>query len=126
MDRSSGDPSLGRSARVSTAGVAEDTLKIIGGRRPSGRAALIFWSPLATSVAAALSPLPYSNSTVTADTSSLLTDVTSRTCSMVLSSFSMVRVTSASTSCADAPGYTLTTATLGRSESGKRFTGMRR
>ncbi len=56
MDRSSGDPSLGRSARVSTAGVAEDTLKIIGGRRPSGSDALIFWSPLATSVAALLRP----------------------------------------------------------------------
>jgi len=101
-------------------------LKIIGGRRPCGSCALIFWSPLATSVAALFSPSPYSNSTVTAETSSLLTDVTSRTRSMVLSSFSMGRVTSASTSSAEAPGSTLTTATLGRSESGNRFTGMRR
>ena len=58
----------------------------------------------AVSVAAEPSPLAYSNSTITADTSSLLTEVTRRTCSMVLSSFSTTRLTSASTSRAEAPG----------------------
>ena len=42
-----------------TAGVAEETLKIIGGRMPSGSSALIFCRPFATSVAAESSPLLY-------------------------------------------------------------------
>ncbi len=104
IDRSRGEPGFGRSARVSTAGVAEDTLKIIGGRMPAGSCAATFCSPLATSVAAESSPLAYSNSTVTADTSSLLTEVTRRTSPMVVSSFSMGRQTSASTSWEEAPG----------------------
>ena len=70
----------------------------------SGSSALIFCRPLATSVAAESRPLLYSNSTDTDDTSSLLTEVTRRTCSMVFNSFSMVRLTSDSTSAADAPG----------------------
>ena len=45
-----------------TAGVAEETLKIIGGRIDPGRRASIFWRPLATSVAAESRPFEYSTS----------------------------------------------------------------
>jgi hypothetical protein len=79
-------------------------LKIIGGRTLSGSRARIFSRPFATSVAAESSPFAYSNSTETEETSSLLTEETRRTCSIADSSFSIVRVTSASTSSAEAPG----------------------
>ena len=77
-----------------------------------------------TSVAAESRPLLYSNSAVTTETSSLAVEVTRRTSSIVLSSFSITRLTSPATSPAEAPGHTVTTAICGRSLSGKRFTGI--
>ncbi len=79
---------------------------------------------LETSVAAESRPFLYSNSAVTTETSSLEVEVTRRTSSTVLSSFSMTRLTSPDTSPAEAPGHTVTTAIWGRSLSGKRLTGI--
>ena len=81
------------------------------------------FSALETSVAAESSPFWYSNSAVTTETSSFDVEVTRRTSSIVLTSFSMTRLTSPLTSSAEAPGQTVTTEIWGRSLSGKRLTG---
>ena len=90
----------------------------------AGSRGRILLSELETSVAAESRPLAYSNSAVTTETSSLAVEITRRTLSMVLSSFSMTRLTSPATSPAEAPGHTVTTAICGRSLSGNRFTGI--
>ena len=79
-----------------------------------------------TSVAAESRPFAYSNSAVTTETSSLAVEVTRRTRSIVVSSFSTTRLTSAATSSAEAPGHTVTTAICGRSLSGNRLIGRRK
>ncbi len=126
MARSRCEPFLGRIDSVRTAGVAEEILNTWNGLRSAGRSGRILSSALLTSVAAESRPFWYSNSALTTETSSFEVEVTRRTRSMVFTSFSMTRLTSAETSSAEAPRQTVTTAICGRSLSGKRFTGMRK
>ena len=97
--------------------------KITGERVPAGSSDSTRFSSVSTLVAAMSMSLPYSNSTVTADTWSRETEVTRRTPSMAESCVSTGWVTSCSTSLASAPGHWVTTLIIGRLESGNRFIG---
>nr|WP_255592222.1 hypothetical protein [Thermosulfurimonas sp. F29] len=113
LARSRGEPGRGRTASVQTGVVASLTRKIRGGRSPRGSFAHIRSRAAETSTSAESRLFSYSNSTETTATSSREEDLTFRTRSRVASSFSTGRATLSSTSPAEAPGQTSTTAIFG-------------
>ena len=76
----------------------------------SGSSVMILFMAFVASTLAASSPFSYSNSAVTTETSSLETELTFRTRSMVCNSSSIFREIWFAMSLAEAPGSMVTTA----------------